>query len=372
MPRSGKLRRKPMPDEILSNGMSLDDKIEILLDFMELPKSKWGMMEPKMFDMAWPLLSHLAGEGFRSDDDELMFWYPKDSPGIDALPANRRFFTCSTIGDLYNMKENEWGLGLSVIQSVGAQHVRGLVSVTPPYMVRSNIGRIIRKKLSDDRIVASTFVGDDLIWGYVNKKWRMIDSRWKENPRNKEFLVEEDRRIRVLIGLQVKIHTMWRVYFKDLDGAMGITFPTDAIGAMEAFRLRDIPPGRTRRAALKHWVRDHYRKRRVEDLDKAIYVCEHIRGAEQFTWNGLGCKILPAQADIDRIALTRKRRPSKKVAARKVEQMVPREPFPEQPTISFDEEIYIPPRPVQRQRLRDALRFLVEWFVKLAKRNFKN
>jgi hypothetical protein len=52
--------------------------------------------------------------------------------------------------------------------------------------------------------------------------------------------------------------------------------------------------------------------------------------------------------------------------------MVPREPFPEEPTISFDEEIYIPPRPVQRQRLRDALRFLVEWFVKLAKRNFKN
>ncbi len=58
---------------------------------------------------------------------------------------------------------------------------------------------------------------------------------------------------------------------------------TDAIGIKELFRLRDCPEGRDRRAALLHWVREHWRANRHDPETEAM-VRQHLRGGREFDW----------------------------------------------------------------------------------------
>lgn len=84
------------------------------------------------------------------------------------------------------------------------------------------------------------------------------------------------------------------------DGTARVRFFTDPIGLREVFKLRDLPPGRERRAALKHWVRSHWRRQRKDDEAQA-WVRRHIRGADSFAWEGLRCAIAPAAYDLEQI-----------------------------------------------------------------------
>jgi hypothetical protein len=65
---------------------------------------------------------------------------------------------------------------------------------------------------------------------------------------------------------------------------------TDPTGVKEVFRLRDLPAGKDRRAALLHWVAEHYRRRRTNPDDLA-WVRGHLRGAVEYEWAGFKCKI---------------------------------------------------------------------------------
>jgi hypothetical protein len=86
-----------------------------------------------------------------------------------------------------------------------------------------------------------------------------------------------------------------------------IRIPTDPVGAREVFRLRDIPEGRQRRAALKHWVTEHWRQNRHEPAED-VKVRQHIRGHERFVWNGLVCEIAPSVVDMQRLAEAKRQR----------------------------------------------------------------
>lgn len=80
-----------------------------------------------------------------------------------------------------------------------------------------------------------------------------------------------------------------------------VRFLTDPVGVREAFALRDVPPGKTRRAALRHWVSEHTRKKRHDDA-ALIEVRKHLRGATSFTWNGMRCRIEPSLLDQEQAA----------------------------------------------------------------------
>jgi hypothetical protein len=74
-----------------------------------------------------------------------------------------------------------------------------------------------------------------------------------------------------------------------------IAIPTDPISARDIFKLRDIPTGASRRTALRHWVEGHTRGSKTQ----AEYtVSPHLRGAEEFHWNGLDCIIQPSPHDL--------------------------------------------------------------------------
>ncbi len=93
----------------------------------------------------------------------------------------------------------------------------------------------------------------------------------------------------------------WQVSLGYGDGGT-LAFETDPIGAREIFRLRDIPNGASRRAALLHWVQEHWRKK-PSDPAEATKVREHLRGASNFEWNGLRCKIRPSDFDTEKALL---------------------------------------------------------------------
>lgn len=89
----------------------------------------------------------------------------------------------------------------------------------------------------------------------------------------------------------------WFVDF-GFEGTPMVSLKTDPIGAREAFRLRDMPNGGTRRAALRHWVREHWRRGRGVTATEEHEVRAHLRGATEFAWNGLRCRIRPSVVDV--------------------------------------------------------------------------
>jgi hypothetical protein len=115
-----------------------------------------------------------------------------------------------------------------------------------------------------------------------------------------ELSVESDAasRIRDHAGLGLGISATrvgyWHVVL-GYDNLPSISFLTDPEGARSVFRLRDLPEGRQRRAALRHWVTEHWRRTsRTEDETK---VRAYLRGALEFHWNGLHGRIVLSELD---------------------------------------------------------------------------
>lgn len=100
-------------------------------------------------------------------------------------------------------------------------------------------------------------------------------------------------------GFEMRREYLWSVLLGE-EGSPRARFVTDPIGVRAAFRLRDIPPGRQRRAALRHWVAEHWRKSRSLSLEDRRFVAEYLRGKHDFVWNGFRCKIEPSRDDIKR------------------------------------------------------------------------
>lgn len=98
----------------------------------------------------------------------------------------------------------------------------------------------------------------------------------------------------VLHGWQFSLNYFWRIVISSKSG-LSISIATDPQGAIELLRLRDVPPGKTRRDAILHWVRAHSRKKRdggVADIRR------HMRGRTEFDWGDLTFSINPSADDL--------------------------------------------------------------------------
>lgn len=153
--------------------------------------------------------------------------------------------------------------------------------------------RIVTHLLSKDGVRDVSQSG--AYWG--GERW--VYAPGKRTPDVLEMIRWMDEYTGVCAAVAVANFDHWMVSF-GYEGTPLATLKTDPYGAREAFRLRDAPPGRQRRAALRHWVREHWR--RTGNDDGSALVREHLRGALRFTWNGLSCEITPSIRDIARVA----------------------------------------------------------------------
>lgn len=78
---------------------------------------------------------------------------------------------------------------------------------------------------------------------------------------------------------------------------ISLDLPSDPTGVHEMWKLRDIPEGAKRRAALLHWVSDHWRQNRY-DPEMEGYVRKHLRGQNECTLGGMKIHITPSAVDM--------------------------------------------------------------------------
>jgi hypothetical protein len=180
--------------------------------------------------------------------------------------------------------------------------------------------RVAARHIIEYSVLTLPFEGDPetfrFLWGWIDGGWVGVDLPyyrdkgnrliWSTTTTNRGTIADDGwlHRIRLAYGIAKFFDRQWSVYF-GFDGNLGLSFPTSPEHAQEVFRLRDVPPGAKRRAALKHWVREHNRRRSADDPVATIPVMRHLRGAETFHWNGLTCRIKPSPVDLRDLAQRR-------------------------------------------------------------------
>ncbi len=87
----------------------------------------------------------------------------------------------------------------------------------------------------------------------------------------------------------------WGAQFS-IAGSPRVIIPTTPAGVLELFNDRDKPADQDRRKALKHWVRQHLRKRKRDSFAR---VRRHMRGETSFSWRGFDVTIIPSDFDSD-------------------------------------------------------------------------
>lgn len=105
----------------------------------------------------------------------------------------------------------------------------------------------------------------------------------------------------MLLGLSFTRDLVWRVVFKGPSG-ISVSLSTDTAGAMAAFRNRQPNESTGRREALRHWVRQHYRSRHVDEGEEPekVIVRQHLRGRTPFRWCGIDCELVVSPFDMRR------------------------------------------------------------------------
>jgi hypothetical protein len=99
-----------------------------------------------------------------------------------------------------------------------------------------------------------------------------------------------------MCGLAQSLRSYWLVRTRFDAICPSLTLLTDATGVKEFWKLRDVPPGKSRRAALLHWVDQHWRQMR-NDPDVETFVREHMRGDQSLTHGSFSAEITPSERD---------------------------------------------------------------------------
>lgn len=99
-----------------------------------------------------------------------------------------------------------------------------------------------------------------------------------------------------MCGLAQSVGTYWLVKTRFDAVCPSLTLLTDPTGVKEFWKLRDAPVGRSRRAALLHWVENHWRQQR-NDPDVEVFVRKHMRGATSLEQGQFTAEITPSVRD---------------------------------------------------------------------------
>ena len=178
---------------------------------------------------------------------------------------------------------------LTRITSVAPHELRGKVMRVLPHMVRVVIGNFGDSGHWQSTIYHFGLVGDRWIYlGYDEAD--ALSTIWAKHY---------DEEIKMLLPCVLAARYEWHVAFGLKDGGPRILLPTNPSGCLQLFKNRDLPEGKTRRDALRHWVEEHWR----EGKDTLAYVCHHLRGHTRFIWYDLDCELLVSAHDLEKNSL---------------------------------------------------------------------
>jgi hypothetical protein len=121
------------------------------------------------------------------------------------------------------------------------------------------------------------------------QRWICWGGPRRELERGDDF----DRMVNFAVSMQFSQRYTWRVLLGY--GRARVALDTNGAEARKLFAARDLPAGRERRSAIRHWVTEHYREA------GEVPVRSHFRGAELFAWDGMTCEVVPSEYDSDRV-----------------------------------------------------------------------
>lgn len=165
------------------------------------------------------------------------------------------------------------------IRSVSRKEAAGRVKITAPRMLRV------------DMIVADS-TGRGSSTGYYgifpNGDMREISLR----PQRLDQMAQG------IMAASLTSYYDWHVVIGRRGSSFQVRLPATPTSAREFLSLRDVPDGRERRAAIKHWVAEHQRRPRTpEEYD----VRAHLRGREDFTWGDYEGWVEPSRHDLAKV-----------------------------------------------------------------------
>jgi hypothetical protein len=139
----------------------------------------------------------------------------------------------------------------------------------------------------------------ELLYAHGGGRVRVFDSTerfthqgiWRIPPNDQRTLMQQ----KIFLGCVFMEPAFW-VARVTLDTAPSLSLITDPTGVKELWKFRDIPHGAKRRAALLHWVNDHWRMDR-HDPDVETYVRKHLRGACSFSHGDLSVDVQESRED---------------------------------------------------------------------------
>lgn len=182
---------------------------------------------------------------------------------------------------------------LSRYRTITPKEARGLAGRFGSFMIRMDHAQTMEE---DGKLMPAAAI---FVW--LGGKWCLADNRrtWNGNNPESQYVIPDRERWQPMLGTAIALRQRyeWAVAI-GLDNSPSVRFATDPTGMKEIFRIRDLPEGQDRRAALMTWVSDHWRQDRKEpDIER--YVRSHLRGTLAFSWRGMACEVLPSQYDLD-------------------------------------------------------------------------
>ena len=272
------------PEEIAAQ--SVEDTAERLLTFLHLceddnPKHRLYVPLASM-DGAVPLA---LADAKRDDASKLMIPVNTGLPALWPIDLRTVHDANAGIDDL----ADQWPAGtlqFKRVRSIQTKEARQRgASIFSPFMVM-------------DEVVCAK---PDGTAKSAHAPMAMVGGKWQNAAPQAIAGAPKDCAIPVALGTALALRYEWSVWIGHASGPR-IRFLTDPLGAREVFRLRDIPPGKTRRAALRHWVSEHARKRHPGmDNEARTWVRRHLRGATDFVWNGLRCRVQPDDYELEQM-----------------------------------------------------------------------
>lgn len=235
-------------------------------------------VSPRFFDNAFPFTIEEALHGY---DDSV--WVGADMwPGVLGRPLDQTL--------IHRDADNPGNFGVTRYRRVSRTHgracgfARHVIESTTLMVDRSTcVGRVHR-----------CYIGANS--GELGSYLFLSGRRPTRAPAQSEYGV------RLACGLQFAEDWYWHVSLRWLDAPIGVRFVTTPAGARALFRLREVPEGAKRRAALRHWVSEHTRRHRRPDGSADLtWVREHLRGAIPFRWNDMEGLIQPSADDLRRL-----------------------------------------------------------------------
>lgn len=246
-----------------------------------------------------------AGTYFGLHDDERLI-----PSGRDLDDRGKPVMWPIDVGTMTEYKDHEEsnGFQLNRTRSIDPQKTRGICKIVSRHMLRN-----------DTLLTLRTGNGEGWRYATLSTYHALVGRRWIDVTMKRDWAGEigsaipirkdtygqrgtdnsfsPNERCGAAIGLAVNQTYLWLVEIGQADGP-SFCFETEPARLGSIFKLRDVPEGERRRAALKNWVTSHWRTD-TRDPEMEVYVRQHLRGAETFSWDGYFCTIHPSRHDLD-------------------------------------------------------------------------